>query len=219
MIYFKLYANLMSILSLFYDLNHIVMISEKVLIQFGAEEKQLAVNSYIFKEGYPAHFYFQVQQGSVRLYNTSENGKIFVQGFFYSGESFGEPPLLGGFPYPVSAVTEEKTTILRISLTKFKRLLLQYPEYHFKLTQTLANRLRYKSLKLNEISTSPPKQRVLSILTYHKMLQGDSDAFLVPFTRKEIAMLTGLRMETVIRSVKALEKEEKLTIEKGKIIL
>lgn len=195
------------------------MIPEKVLIQFGAEEKQLAVNSYIFKEGYPAYFYFQIQHGSVRLYNTSENGKIFVQGFFYSGESFGEPPLLGDFPYPVSAVTEDKTTLLRISLTKFKRLLLQYPEYHFKLTRTLSNRLRYKSLKLNEISTSPPKQRVLSILTYHKMLQGKSDAFLVPFTRKEIAMLSGLRLETVIRSVKALEKEEKLTIKKGKIIL
>jgi len=204
---------------LFYDLNHISMIPEKLLAQFGAEEKQFAVNSYVFKEGYPAYFYFQIQHGTVKLYNTSESGKIFEQGFFNSGESFGEPPLLGNFPYPISAVVEVFTTLLYIPLANFKRLLTKHPDYHFKLTQTLANRLRYKSLKLNEISSSPPPQRVLSILRYHKMLSGSLDPFLVPFTRNEIAMLSGLRLETVIRAVKLLEKEKRLKIEKGKTIL
>jgi len=43
--------------------------------------------------------------------------------------------------------------------------------------------------------------------------------FCVPFTRQQLADMTGLRVETVIRTVKQLQKEGKLEIKEHKIFL
>lgn len=40
---------------------------------------------------------------------------------------------------------------------------------------------------------------------------------MIPFTRRQLANLTGLRWETVIRTVKKMEKENVLKIKNGKI--
>ena len=46
----------------------------------------------------------------------------------------------------------------------------------------------------------------------------DDQKVQVPFTRQEIANMTGLRVETVIRSVKSLEEQGLLKIIDRKII-
>ncbi len=46
-----------------------------------------------------------------------------------------------------------------------------------------------------------------------------SDKYQVPFTRQQIADMTGLRVETVIRAVKKLEDDGKLKIVGHKIQL
>jgi CRP-like cAMP-binding protein len=43
--------------------------------------------------------------------------------------------------------------------------------------------------------------------------------FYIPYTRQQIADMTGLRVETVIRTVKQLQKEGKLEIMQHKIYL
>jgi CRP-like cAMP-binding protein len=40
----------------------------------------------------------------------------------------------------------------------------------------------------------------------------------VPFTRQQLADMTGLRVETVVRSIKAMEHKGVLEIEDGKIL-
>ena len=40
---------------------------------------------------------------------------------------------------------------------------------------------------------------------------------IIPFTRQQLADMTGLRVETVIRAVKKMEKEGKLSLEGHKI--
>jgi CRP-like cAMP-binding protein len=49
--------------------------------------------------------------------------------------------------------------------------------------------------------------------------QKDKSRFYIPFTRQQIADMTGLRVETVIRTVKKLKEDGKLEIEKHKIYL
>jgi CRP-like cAMP-binding protein len=47
----------------------------------------------------------------------------------------------------------------------------------------------------------------------------DKADFYIPYTRQQIADMTGLRVETVIRTVKQLQKEGKLEIIQHKIYL
>lgn len=200
-----------------YDLNHIAMFPEKILQAHGAVEKSFTANEPIFSEGQKAHFFYQIVSGKVHLYNLSEDGKVFIQRIFSDGESFGEPPLLGEFPYPINAVADSSTQVLCLSLVNLKKLLKKHPECHFVLTQKLARRLGYKSKKLRELSSAPPTERVLSLLKHYKKKSAVEKEYTLPLTRKEMAMLTGLRTETVIRVVKRLELEKKLRIQKGKI--
>jgi len=67
---------------------------------------------------------------------------------------------------------------------------------------------------LKEISSFKPEHRILSLLDYLKKEEGipADQKFEVSLTRQHIADLTGLRVETVIRSVKTLEREGTLKL-------
>ena len=73
----------------------------------------------VFTEGKKANFFFQLKTGAIKMYNLNEQGKEFVQGMFGDGESFGEPPMLGNFEYPASAITIRKSILYKIPKDRF----------------------------------------------------------------------------------------------------
>ncbi|MFZ6012701.1 MAG: Crp/Fnr family transcriptional regulator [Bacteroidota bacterium] len=174
----------------------------------------------LFDEGDPANDFCQVASGQIRMYILNPDGQEFTQGIFNSGESFGEPALLGAFPYPSSAQATEDSKIWRLAKPEFLELLKENFEVHLKLNQVLCKRLQYKSMILTEVSSYDPEHRLTTILNYfkNKIKKKDGDERLViPFTRQQLADMTGLRVETVIRAVKKMEKDGKLKLSGHKI--
>ena len=190
------------------------MVNETILIQYGAVEINLEKGAFLFHEKERAAHYFQVKTGKIKMFNLNADGKLFTQGMFEAGESFGEPPLFDDSPYPACTVAEENTCLYKLPKQKFFKLLKENPEIHFKITRMLASRLLYKSMLLKEISSFKPEHRILSLLDYLKKEEGipADQKYEVSLTRQHIADLTGLRVETVIRSVKTLEKEGSLKL-------
>ncbi|WP_019948673.1 Crp/Fnr family transcriptional regulator [Hymenobacter aerophilus] len=195
------------------------MIEVDILEQFGATQRSLAKGEVLFAEDEPAHFYYQVLRGEVRMINRIEDGTEFIQGIFQAGESLGEPPLFGEFPYPASAVASQPAVVLRLAYPALLELLRQRFDIHQRFLATLAKRLQYKSMQAREMSSYPAAHQLLTLLDYFKQQAGNPPDFLVPLTRQELADLTGLRVETVIRTVKQLEHEGKLALRDGKIVL
>lgn len=193
------------------------MIPENLLLDFGATIETMEASEFILSEGKRADFYFQIKTGEVKMYNINDNGKEFVQGIFYDGESFGEPPLLGDFKYPASAATVKPTQLYKLSKTKLFELLTHNPEVNLKFTKALAKRLYYKATILKEISVHPPEHRILALIDFLKRKYGSEELFQVELTRQQIADLTGQRVETVIRAVKQLEQEGELKIINRKV--
>lgn len=148
------------------------------------------------------------------MFNLNAEGKIFTQGMFEDGGSFGEPPLFTDSNYPACTIAEEDTILYKLSKAKFFKLLKENPEIHFEITRMLATRLLYKSMQLKEISSFKPEHRIISLIDYLKKEEGipENQKFEVSLTRQHIADLTGLRVETVIRTVKTLEKEGSLKL-------
>lgn len=194
------------------------MILEGLLLEYGAHKITLNKNQILFNEGGRADFYYQIQSGGVKMYNLTEEGKEFVQGIFDDGKSFGEPPLLGDFKYPAGAAATKDSILLKLPKDQFIRLLRVNPDIHLAFTALLCNRLAYKAMIGKEVSIHPPEHRILTILNYLKNQSGDLE-FVVDITRQQIAELTGLRVETVIRSIKKLEAEKILRLENHKIII
>ncbi len=192
------------------------MIPIDTLKSYGAHLFSLPKGTFLFKEGNKPVFYYQVHDGKIKMANHSKDGKEFVQGFFSSGESFGEPPLFGTFNYPGSAIAVEDSKIWRLEKNIFLELLKSDFELHYAFTQTLAKRLFYKAMQLREISSHDPEHRIITLIDYLRIQENNVDSrFRVKLTRQQIADLTGLRVETVIRSVKKLESKGKVAIENG----
>ena len=153
------------------------------------------------------------------MINLSDEGKEFVQGFFEDGQSFGEPPLINQSQYPASAYTDKATTFYKLSRDRFIEILRTHFDLHLQFTTKLAHRMMYKALMMKEISSHSPEHRILAFIDYIKKESGTEDKpFTVNLTRQQMADLLGIRVETIIRSVKNLADQGELSIVARKII-
>lgn len=196
------------------------MIDENLLLDFGARKTAFSKGDRLFGEGDTALNYYQVASGEVKMNNYNLDGKEFIQGFFYAGQSFGEPPLFANVRYPANAEAVTDSEVYQLHKEQFLNLLSANPAVHLEITETLAKRLYYKAIMVSEISSQEPEHRILRILDYlkkHVHKKEGPFSFKVDLTRQQIADLTGLRVETVIRATKALEKKGELMIKSRKV--
>jgi len=98
-------------------------------------------------------------------------------------------------------------------------MLEDHPKVSRDVNRFLAERLYQKYMMLENNSSKYANVRIKGVLDYHKSFSPDQTpfSFKVPLTRKQIAAMTGLRIETVIRGIKKFEKEGVLRISNGKI--
>lgn len=192
----------------------------KALEKYHARLVSLRKDQVLVHAGDKALDYFQVEEGSVKMFIASNDGQEFIHGIFTAGESFGEPALIGNFPYPGSVVAIERSKVWKLPGDYFLQMLKENFDLHWKMDQVLCQRLRYKSMVLSEISSYEPEHRIIALLNYFKTknnMKEDTGKIIVPYTRQQLADMSGLRVETVIRTVKKMEKEGKLALEGHKI--
>jgi CRP-like cAMP-binding protein len=154
------------------------------------------------------------------MFNSTEDGREYIQGYFSDGDSFGEPPLFYDGLYPAHGIAESDATLIRLKKEALMLLLRENIDELFKITTTFAIRLKDKSIRSGELALHEPKHRITTLLTeFKKKDSGTSsnEQWLVPFTRQQIADMTGLRVETVIRIVREMEKRGLLEIRDRKI--
>jgi CRP-like cAMP-binding protein len=198
-----------------------MIIPEEILKANNALFNNYSRNDYIFYEDDPPLFYYQVINGSVKMCSFSTDGQEFIQGIFNAGQSFGEPAIFGNFPFPSSAIALEDCVVAKLQATVFLEILKKDFELIKKFTYLMAERLRYKSMVLKEISSYNPEHIIMTMLKYIRKNQKPETGnnFHIPYTRQQIADMTGLRVETVIRTIKRLAKEGKLEVTGHKIYL
>lgn len=195
------------------------MIEPQLLEQYGAVHRQYARGEMIVQQGAEAVFYYQVLEGAVKMNNYTEDGQEIIQGIFKAGESFGEPAIFGDFPFPANAESIADSVLICLEKQRLFQLLADHPQVSFSLLSILSGRLRFKAILAREMKGYEAEHRILTLLQYLKDKAGSQDPFVVDITRQTIADLTGLRVETVIRAIKSLEKQGALKIEQRKIML
>lgn len=196
-----------------------MLIDPKILIAHGGIEKSFEKGQVIFKEEEEANYYYQISKGSVKMFNLNRDSKEFIQGIFKSGESFGEPPLFINEKYPASAAAIELSTIIRLCKLSFFKILTLYPDIQTRLLTQFAKRIYNKAITAKEIINNTPELRIMGFLkTYKKQNHNENEKILIPYTRQEIANFTGLRVETVIRTLSKMKDENKVAIINRKLV-
>ena len=197
------------------------MISVDLLLAWGGSYKKFEGGELIFEEGSNCYFYHQLVSGKVKWVNVNDEGKEYIQNIVEPGESFGEIPLFDDGLYVATAIAIEACVVIRLPKKTFIQVMMDNPDLSFAFGRLLARRLRYKFIILKTNAFENPEKRITVLLNYlkqEKQMHGD-EPFLVDLTRQQIANMTGLRVETVIRTIRQMNERGELVIEHVKIFL
>jgi len=186
------------------------------LVDQGLRIKTYTKDSVIYEPGMQPRYVYFIKSGEVRMVTVSDEGKEFIQGVFKAGQHFGEPALLINRPYLAFTITNKDSQLIAVNKEDFFDLIKNDPDFSMNLIQTLSHRLFYKSMMLEELANEKADHRLLTIINYllHDITEGEN----LKVTRQELADMTGLRVETVIRGVKMLAERGLIKTVKGKIV-
>lgn len=195
------------------------IISIDVLLAWGAAYKKVPSGEIIFKEGQPSSFYYQLISGKVKWVNIDDEGKNCIHSMVEPGESFGEFPLFDDCPFEATAIADEDCMIIRLHKPTFLQLILENPVIHFAFTKMLSKRLRYKFAVIKSFASHSPEEMITTLLNQLKTEKKNfcSDCNQLNLTRQQIADMTGLRVETVIRTMRTMHEKGDLVISRGKV--
>ena len=196
-----------------------MIIDINILLAWGAVYKKLGRGEVIFSEGSECSYYNQLISGIVKWVNIDDDGKEYIQTIIEPGECFGELPLFDDGLYAASAIAEEEVVLIRLRKNTFLQLIKENNEIHFAFTKLLAKRVRFKFLLLKSIAYHAPEVRITVLLGYLKKENKNfcANCNQLKLTRQQIADMTGLRVETVIRSMRNMHDKGEIVIERGKV--
>ena len=163
----------------------------------------------------PKAVYF-IKSGEVRMVTVNDDGKEFIQGIFKAHQYFGEPALLVSKPYLAYTIVTRDSEIIIVNKDQFLKLLEKERSFSMELIKALSERLFYKSMMLEELANEQAEHRIKTLISYlFKTLEKGA---VLDITRQQLADMSGLRVETVIRIVKKLADQKVLKLQRGKII-
>ncbi|QCX53859.1 Crp/Fnr family transcriptional regulator [Elizabethkingia sp. JS20170427COW] len=193
-------------------------INETFLEQTQAEVKVFKEGEIIIEEGAKSPYFFYLLKGELSVYNSTAEGKVFLQNRITRNNFFGEPAVLLNKPFPgYVGVISEKAEVLRIERNRFLTFLMETPQWLMNFAKSVASKSLKKSNLLKSIVFYSPEDRIIQHFEEYKRNLGVSEKTLIDLTRKELSTMTGLRIETIIRNIKKLEKDGKLEIIHGKV--
>ncbi len=193
------------------------MIKAALLKKHKARLCNLPKGDTAFHQGELATHFHIVKSGKIKMMSFNDEGKEFVQGYFTEGQSFGEPPFFNHLSYPAAAIAVVDSEVWRCPYESFLKLLKENFAIHLELTKVLSGRLVYKSIMLSELAVEEAEHRLTTLIEYFRKSETGQtgENYMVPFTRQQLADMTGLRVETVIRSIKSMEQKKLLRLDKG----
>jgi CRP/FNR family transcriptional regulator len=197
-----------------------MQVDYNILISYGGVTQKYEKGAVIFHKDTRAYFFYQVLEGSVRIFSANNDGKELVQGMFVAGQSFGEPPLLLNKPYPSTAQAATPCILVKISRDKLLNLLQDCPDVLQGLLYIFAERIYQKSCAAQVWVSQSPEEKILQFL-HNTVGPKTASAGMRPvsYTRQQIADFTGLRVETVIRTMLRMSEQKKIKIIDHKIYL
>lgn len=197
-----------------------MVIKEEVLHSVGAIVRHYQSGEVIFNEGDVPKYYYQIITGQAKLNNYTDDGKEIIQTLLEEGQSIGESLLFIDKMYPVNAVALTQCSVQRLPKVVFLDLIKLYPEISMDMNKTLSQKLYFKLIMSQNISSQNPAAKLKVLMDYLKSSQKNQSpySFMIPLTRQQMASLTGLCVETAIRTIKIMERNKIVKIKDRKIL-
>jgi CRP/FNR family transcriptional regulator len=118
----------------------------------------------LFREGDPAHGFYIVVSGKVKIFKLSPDGKEYTMRIIRPGESFAQVPLFFGDSFPASASAISPVEVLYLEKDAFKSLVRERPQLAVNMLSNASLLLKGFTLKLEELALKDAPARVAQYL-------------------------------------------------------
>lgn len=179
-------------------------------------EKKVDRGEIIILEGEPAETLYFVASGAVKVFRTSGGGKEQIIAIVRPGESFSEVAVFDGAPNPMSAQAMVPVALYGIRKDDLEATLRHSPHVARNVIKVLADRVRQLVSLVDDLSFRHVIGRVAKILLENA---GDGTVPGQRLTQQEMAAMAGTAREVVGRSIKTLEEEGLIKLDRHRILI
>jgi CRP-like cAMP-binding protein len=166
-------------------------------------DHEIFTDERIYFEGDEAEHLYLVAMGKVKLVRNTDAGREVMLDILHGGEYFGTLTALGGPVHTETAIAQTDCCILQISSADFENILSDYPDVTRKVLEVVSQRLAESQEIVKQLSAYTVEQRVASALLRlaGKLgeVRGQDILIQLPFSRQDLAAMTGTTTETVSR--------------------
>jgi len=177
-------------------------------------ERTVDRNEIVQFEGESVEALFFIASGAVKLFKTSAEGKEQILSIARPGDSFNDIAIFDDGPAPTSAQTMSPVVLYGIARNELQVILRENPQVALNTTRVLAERTRQLVELVEDLSFRHVIGRVAKILLEHA---GDGTSPKPRLTQQDMAAMAGTVREVVSRSLKALEEEGAIRLERHQI--
>jgi CRP/FNR family transcriptional regulator len=194
-------------------------LSEKSLAFLKTQAKQThyRADEMIFLEGEPSAGLYWLQSGALKAVKYSTSGREQILHLIKPGQSFNEVGAFSTLPNPVTVVALEPVQIWHIPGDAIRKLIQQDSIFAQSIIDMLSARLRHTVTLVEDLSLRP----VISRLSRLILDEADGDILLRPtwYTQNELAARLGTVADVIQRSLRKLEADDLIKVERQRILI
>jgi len=165
----------------------------------------------IFLEGDEAQTLYLINEGKIKLYKYTKDGKQQILHILTEGDFFGELNLFKNSQYGFSAEAIIDSKICTLTKEKMKSIILSKPEIGIKILEVVGDRLSKVENLAQHLATNDVESRLAYLLI--DMLESDGKKTAkgieieLSISREDMGSYTGVARETISRKLKKFEEE------------
>jgi len=179
-------------------------------------EKAAARGEIILFEDEPAQAVYLVVAGVVKIFKTSTDGKEQILYLARPGDSFNDVPVFDGGLSLASAEALTQVVLYGLKKNDLEASLQEYPGLAKNVIRVLSQRIEQVISLVEDLSFRRVTGRVAKILLENSE---DTHAHKHRLTQQEMAAMAGTAREMIGRSLKLLEEEGKVRLERNRIVI
>ena len=166
----------------------------------------------LFWEGDPCAGLHIIEEGSVKLFRISPQGRQYIVRVLQEGDTCNEVPAFDGGTNPVNVATLEKSKVWVIDDTALRTLVKAHPDFALKVLSNFGKNMRGLVRMVSEMAFYQVTNRLARLIS-----ELPSEESHPHWTQEQLAARLGTVREVVARSLKELERSGAICIEDRRI--
>lgn len=179
-------------------------------------EKSAGRGEIFLLDGEASEVLFFVISGVVKVFKASASGKEQILSMVRPGGTLNDVPIFDGGPNHVSAQAMTPVLLYSIEKSDLLNIMREHPQVALNVIKVLGKQMRHLILLIEDLSFKNVLGRVAKILLEPGR---DGDSSRPRLTQQDMAAMAGTAREMVGRSLKTLENEGIIRMDRNRIVI